>query len=103
VRADSERAVFLTWRGRRMTPRDVQNMLRRAVGRVPAGLRREVTPHGLRHTAFTLLISAGEDPTVVQRLAGHADLSTTGKYRDQLPGELEQAMTHHPVLPSPDR
>lgn len=35
------------------------------------------TPHGLRHTAASLYISAGTPPKVVQRILGHASISIT--------------------------
>lgn len=45
-----------------------------------AGLRTRVTPHVLRHTAATQLIEAGVDIRYVQRLLGHASLTTTEIY-----------------------
>ncbi|HEY0632971.1 MAG TPA: tyrosine-type recombinase/integrase, partial [Thermoleophilaceae bacterium] len=45
-----------------------------------AGLARKVTPHMLRHTAATQLIEAGVDIRYIQRLLGHASLSTTEIY-----------------------
>ncbi|HEX8122905.1 MAG TPA: tyrosine-type recombinase/integrase [Solirubrobacteraceae bacterium] len=45
-----------------------------------AGLHARVTPHMLRHTAATQLIEAGVDIRYIQRLLGHASLSTTEIY-----------------------
>lgn len=45
-----------------------------------AGLSQRVTPHMLRHTAATELVEAGVDIRYVQRLLGHASLSTTEIY-----------------------
>lgn len=39
-----------------------------------------LTPHVLRHTAATLAILAGESPIRVQRLLGHAQITTTMRY-----------------------
>jgi site-specific recombinase XerD len=60
--------------------------------------RRGVTPHGLRHTTATHLLAAATDMDAVRRVLGHSDLSTLGRYRDDLPGELEAAMRAHPLL-----
>lgn len=45
-----------------------------------AGLGARVTPHMLRHTAATQLIEAGVDIRYIQRLLGHASLTTTEIY-----------------------
>ncbi|MGV8846518.1 tyrosine-type recombinase/integrase [Tessaracoccus sp.] len=104
VRADAAKAVFVTGRGARLNPRDVQRFLSRARLRVltdAPGLDREVTPHALRHTAATLLLSSGWDVKVVQQLLGHASIATTGKYLDKVPGELARAIASHPLTPKP--
>jgi site-specific recombinase XerD len=73
----------------------------RVLARVDPQHRRGVTPHGLRHTMATHLLAAATDMDAVRRVLGHADLSTLGRYRDDLPGELEAAMRVHPLLGTP--
>lgn len=95
---DAEKALLLTWRGLRMTPRDVQLMVNRACRSLPAQIRRDVTPHGLRHTAATLLLASGAaDVRTVKELLGHASISTTGIYLDSEAHELMAAVNAHPV------
>jgi integrase len=49
-----------------------------------------ITPHGLRHTAASLAISAGANPKVVQRMLGHASAAMTlDVYADLFDSDLE--------------
>ncbi|GGO11008.1 hypothetical protein GCM10010116_22130 [Microbispora rosea subsp. aerata] len=95
---DGEKALLLSWRGRRLARGDVQAVIDRVQARVDPARRRAVTPHGLRHTTATHLLADGTDMDAVRRVLGHSDLSTLGRYRDELPGELEVAMGSHPLL-----
>ncbi|MFI0408929.1 tyrosine-type recombinase/integrase [Actinomadura sp. 3N508] len=97
-RGREPKALLLSWRGRRLARGDVQGVIDRVLARVEPGRRRSVTPHGLRHTTATHLLAAATDMDAVRRVLGHADLSTLGQYRDELPGELEAAMRVHPLL-----
>ncbi|GAA1761111.1 tyrosine-type recombinase/integrase [Nonomuraea bangladeshensis] len=93
-----EKALLLSWRGRRLARGDVQAVIDRVLARVDPDRRRSVTPHGLRHTTATHLLADAVDMDAVRRVLGHSDLSTLGRYRDELPGELEVAMRTHPLL-----
>ncbi|WUI03273.1 tyrosine-type recombinase/integrase [Spirillospora sp. NBC_00431] len=97
-RGREPKALLLSWRGRRLARGDVQGVIDRVLAGVEPGRRRSVTPHGLRHTTATHLLAAATDMDAVRRVLGHADLSTLGRYRDELPGELEAAMRVHPLL-----
>ncbi|MFI6519033.1 tyrosine-type recombinase/integrase [Spirillospora sp. NPDC050679] len=97
-RGREPKALLLSWRGRRLARGDVQGVIDRVLARVDPERRRSVTPHGLRHTTATHLLAAATDMDAVRRVLGHSDLSTLGRYRDELPGELEAAMRVHPLL-----
>ncbi|GAA3040358.1 tyrosine-type recombinase/integrase [Streptosporangium longisporum] len=98
-----EKALLLSWRGRRLARGDVQAVIDRVQRGVEADRRRSVTPHGLRHTTATHLLADAVDMDAVRRVLGHSDLATLGRYRDELPGELEVAMRSHPLLRGPGR
>jgi integrase/recombinase XerD len=57
-----------------------------------------VTPHMLRHTAATQLVEAGVDIRLVQRLLGHASLSTTEIYAHVSDTALKRAVVSADIL-----
>lgn len=62
-----------------------------------SGLNRPISPHALRHSYATHLLLAGMDIAYLQRLLGHAALTTTQHYLQILPGELAQVVRrYHP-------
>ena len=82
-RGDDLKPLFINSRSRnpeskRLTPRAIQLMIGK-YARL-AGLLKKVTPHTMRHTYATDLLSHGADLRSVQELLGHKNVSTTQIY-----------------------
>ena len=76
--AGPDNALFVGARGKRLDPAVAQKVLR--TYRRRAGLPEHATPHALRHSFATHLLSSGSDLRSIQDLLGHANLSTTQRY-----------------------
>ena len=78
VHTTDEKALFLNLRGERLTRQGFWQILKGYAK--SANLDTDVTPHTLRHSFATHMLSGGADLRSVQELLGHANISTTQVY-----------------------
>lgn len=78
VHSAEKEALFVNLRGERLTRQGLWQILKGYVK--SAGLDAGVTPHTLRHSFATHMLSGGADLRSVQELLGHANISTTQVY-----------------------
>ncbi|MBE2205662.1 MAG: tyrosine recombinase XerD [Chthoniobacterales bacterium] len=70
--------IFLSVRGKKLTPQRIWQLIRQYGKRV--GIEVPVYPHLMRHSFATHLLGGGADLRIIQELLGHADISTTQIY-----------------------
>lgn len=73
-----ETALFVSRRGKRLTPRAVQYRIKTWALR--QGVAGDVHPHTLRHSFATHVLQSSGDLRAVQEMLGHANISTTQVY-----------------------
>jgi len=83
-------SLLVTRRGSSTTPDLIRKGLHQRTESL--GILRRITPHMLRHTAATQLLENGVDIRFVQKLLGHASISTTEIYTHVSDAKLQEAI-----------
>jgi site-specific recombinase XerD len=82
-RKDMDEPLFIQYsrngaKGNRLTPRSIERIVKYYA--IAAGISKKVTPHIIRHSFATDLLSNGADIRSVQMMLGHANIATTQIY-----------------------
>lgn len=83
-----EKALFLNRRGTRLTRQGLWLIIKRYVEQT--GIKGNVTPHTLRHSFATHMLRGGADLRAVQKMLGHANISTTQIYTQVTPDHMRE-------------
>jgi len=83
TREDEDEALFINYRSKktnslRLTPRSIEKMIKRYT--IQTGLPINTTPHVMRHTFATDLLSQGVDLRTIQEFLGHKSIAATQIY-----------------------
>ncbi len=83
ARKDLDEPLFIQYsrngaKGNRLTPRSIERIVKFYA--IKAGISKKVTPHVIRHSFATDLLSNGADIRSVQMMLGHANIATTQIY-----------------------
>ena len=81
---------FVNRNGKELHANAVQKMFKQY--RVKAGIKKEITPHSLRHTLAVMLLEAGADLKSVQDILGHNTIATTQIYTLISPDSKKKVM-----------
>ena len=98
--ADSSAPLFVNVNGTRLTEAAFRKRLRQTSKDLD--LTKHITPHQFRHSAATMLIEEGVDIRLVQRLLGHASITTTEIYTKVSDTSLKLAIERADTLSTVD-
>ena len=78
VKSNTEKAVFVNCGGERLSRQGFWKIVK--FYQHTAGIKKDITPHTLRHSFAAHLLENGADLRSIQEMMGHADISSTQVY-----------------------
>lgn len=93
--------LFEAANGKNYSARSVQAVVKNAVAR--SGIKKNITPHSLRHSFATHLLENGTDIRYIQNLLGHSSPKTTMIYTHVSEMAVQKIRNPFDMMESPDR
>lgn len=87
--------LFISRSGRRLNKEAVESLIKDYKGE--ADIKKDITPHKLRHTVAALLRKEGNDVRTIQDILGHANITTTQIYTHVYDEEKKKAINSNPL------
>ena len=94
LRSKNSEYLFINNNGNQMTRQGFFKILKKQC--MLKGIKKEVSPHTLRHSFASHLLNNGADLRTIQELLGHSDISTTQVYTHLINEKLKEDYKAHP-------
>ena len=94
IKNDTCNYVFINKNGSKISRQMIFKILKSLAKK--AGIKKEISPHTLRHSFATNLLNNGADLRVIQELLGHENLETTEIYSHLQNKKIEEDYSNHP-------